>query len=475
MSETAAASVSPTPRTPPSWSAPHQPLSYFPNGDSDRLVDDSNWVAWEAQIINGAKVCKVLGHLNGTSVRPESPGAAQDEWDLKDASLQSWLMKCLKPSLIPQISKLSSCREIYAHLQATYSTTGSGTLMYWARALLKPMKADDDVHKHCEDFLNALQFLEGTSWVIPQNVASILLLITLYADPADNKSWYTFVEKQNIKTETKVANVVNAIKEALLAHRSSDSSSGSGQYFCTICHSYGHDRNYCRQPGGGKYDPNRKEKGKGKKRKGKEKAHATSDGNEESTHVVLEKMLSVSETSSLAYSHFSSSSTDSSEVPDEAFPTSHIHSICSDFTSCSSTTGSVSGFGTGTTRIQGWGEWVSHAQHPKGGVSKLKLQDTCFIPDSSPSLISVPRLNDAKCYTIFGNGRCICFEKDDHGQLLKSILSDEKVIFTGSRHDSRQYSLDTPDTDSTYYTHSPPVNKLEALHRRFGFEKGSEG
>ncbi|THV02894.1 hypothetical protein K435DRAFT_917358, partial [Dendrothele bispora CBS 962.96] len=267
----------------------HQPLSYFPNGDSDRLVDDSDWVAWEAQIINGAKVCKVLGHLDGTSVRPESPGAAQDEWDLKDASLQSWLMKCLKPSLIPQILKLSSCRDIYAHLQATYSTTGSGTLMYWARALLKPMKADDD----------------GTSWVIPQNVASILLLITLYADPADNKSWYTFVEKQNIKTETKVANVVNAIKEALLAHRSSDSSSGSGQvdnalavlekdarskgkYFCTICHSYGHDRNYCHQPGGGKYDPNRKEKGKGKKRKGKEKAHATSDGNEESTHVVLE-------------------------------------------------------------------------------------------------------------------------------------------------------------------------------------------
>ncbi|THU78847.1 hypothetical protein K435DRAFT_845640 [Dendrothele bispora CBS 962.96] len=392
MSETAAASV-PLPRTPPPWSAPHQPLSYFPNGDSDHLVNDSNWVAWEAQIINGAKVCKVLGHLDSTSVHPESPGAAQDEWDLKDASLRSWLMKCLKPSLIPQISKLSSCRDIYAHLQATYLTTGSGTLMYWARALLKPMKADDDMHKHCEDFLNTLQLLESTSWVIPQNVASILLLITLYADPANNKSWYMFVEKQNITTETKVTNVVDAIKEALLAHCSSNSSSGSGQVnnaarahclgegclmidqresifalFVTPT-GYSHDRNYCRQPGGGKYDPNRKKKGKGKKRKSKEKAHATPDGNEESTHVVLEKMLSVSETSSLAYSHFSSSSTDSSEVPDEAFrmttslsrlppvyinsgATSHIHSIHSDFTSCSSTTGSISGFGTGTTNIQ---------------------------------------------------------------------------------------------------------------------------
>ena len=83
-------------------------------------------------------------------------------------------------------------------------------------------------------------------------------------------------------------------------------------------------------------------------------------------------------------------------------------------------------------------------QLPTGGCSSLKLRSTCFVPDSTPTLISVPRLDDADCYTLFGNGHCVTFENQDNGKLFHEALAKNKVILTGTKGPDRLYHLDTP-------------------------------
>jgi hypothetical protein len=133
--------------------------------------------------------------------------------------------------------------------------------------------------------------------------------------------------------------------------------------------------------------------------------------------------------------------------------TSHIHSNRADFTSPkSSSSRSINGFGDGSRTIEGRREAQPFAQLPTRSCSNLKLQSTCFVPDSTPTLISIPCLDDADCYMLFGNGRCVTFENQDNGKLFHEALAKKKVILTGTKGPDRLYHLDTPcrSTESSY-------------------------
>ena len=168
---------------------------------------------------------------------------------------------------------------------------------------------------------------------------------------------------------------------------------------------------------------------------------------------------------------FEHTATTSPTIIIDSGTTSHIHSNRADFTSLkSSSSGSINGFGDGSRTIEGRGEAQLFAQLPTGGCSNLKLQSTCFVPDSTPTLISVPRLDDADCYTLFGNGRCVTFENQDNGKLFHEALAKKKVILTGTKGPDRLYHLDTPrrSTESSYSITRSPMSKLEQLHYSLG-------
>lgn len=55
------------------------------------------------------------------------------------------------------------------------------------------------------------------------------------------------------------------------------------------------------------------------------------------------------------------------------------------------------------------------------------------MPNPTPTLISVPCLDDVDCYTLFGHGRCVTFENQDNGKLLQESMTKGKVIFTGTK------------------------------------------
>ncbi|KDR67838.1 hypothetical protein GALMADRAFT_146848 [Galerina marginata CBS 339.88] len=86
------------------------------------------------------------------------------------------------------------------------------------------------------------------------------------------------------------------------------------------------------------------------------------------------------------------------------------------------------------------------AKLPKGGVAKLDLQNTCYVPNSDINLIS----------------------KDDGGRFIKDIIARKKVILTGKKGPDRLYHLDTPSSlkETSYST--KPLSDLEKLHLQMG-------
>jgi hypothetical protein len=232
------------------------------------------------------------------------------------------------------------------------------------------------------------------------------------------------------------------------------------------------------------------------KKKGREEAHNTTDGGggdsgseDKDSHLVkFEKCLTTNITNFSYYSQFNGNSlsspinpkvraystctaTNSPTIIIDSGTTSHIHSNRKDFNTLkSSSSGSINGFGEGSRTIEGRGEAQLLAQLPTGGCSRLKLQSTCYMPISTPTLISVPRLDDADCYTLFGNGRCVTFENQDDSKLLHDAMTKGKVILTGTKGPDRLYHLDTPrrSKEFSYSISRSPMSKLEQLHYSLG-------
>ena len=217
----------------------------------------------------------------------------------------------------------------------------------------------------------------------------------------------------------------------------------------------GHSTTECRGVGKGKQRGPKKFH----RKQGKEKAHNTIDGgggdsgsDDKGSHLIkFEKCLTTSVVNFSQYTQCDGNSLKSPNNPKvqaysartaaisptiiiDSGTTSHIHSNCADFTSLkSSSSGSINGFGDGSRTIEGHREAQLFAQLPTSGCSNLKLQSACFVPDSTPTLISIPRLDDADCYTLFGNGRCVTFENQDNGKFFHETLAKTKVILTGTK------------------------------------------
>src|SRR6202453_3535792 len=186
----------------------------------------------------------------------------------------------------------------------------------------------------------------------------------------------------------------------------------------------GHDTSECRSVGTSKKKQRPPKKKWTGNKKGKEKAHNTVDAgggdsdsdNEDSHHVKFEQCIT---TSTINFSDYSLCDGNSLTPPNnpkaqaysahtatfsptiiiDSGTTSHIHSNRRDFTSLNpSSSGSINGFGEGSRSIEGCGKAQLVAQLPTGGCSNLKLQSTCFVQHSTPTLLPVPRFDEADMY-----------------------------------------------------------------------------
>ena len=112
---------------------------------------------------------------------------------------------------------------------------------------------------------------------------------------------------------------------------------------------------------------------------------------------------------------------------------SHIFADRTIFLNYQPSSGKINGFGDGQSLIQGHGDAKILAHLPSGNSASIKLQNSCHVPNSSLSIVSVLRLDDADCYVLFGTGRCIAFESTDDGKMVEDLLvKSKKTLFTAT-------------------------------------------
>ncbi|PIL28795.1 hypothetical protein GSI_08839 [Ganoderma sinense ZZ0214-1] len=369
----------------------------------------------------------------------------------------------------------------------------------------------------------AVTHIKAASFDIPDQIAAGLFLSTLVDHEGEPSQWQAYTAKVTLTATTTLNEILadarnerhrvlgnkppgmastdsalNAMDIALATLE--QEARGKGKKWCCHCRRKGHWFSECRSKDDA---PGKKQRTRGRKKGEKrEKSHVAQDDDDdtsgsadENSHFVRSE--TVLYTSLSQYTAREASSPRTMPVTDFAFvmrspPTSdfestsgsrthkpktividsgtssHVHSRKSDFISVKPTSSSIRGFGDGKTTVAGRGEAQVLASLPDYGCTRLRLMDTCYTPNTSPSLISVSRLDDANCYTLFGNGRCVTFEKQDSGALLRNALTSEKVVLTGTKGPDRLYHLDVPPADTAYTTSEAAPTRLQSWHRRMG-------
>ena len=195
-----------------------------------------------------------------------------------------------------------------------------------------------------------------------------------------------------------------------------------------------------KEKGKRKKEKGKRKKEKGKRKKGKEKANNIEDSvegdsnNETSNHVQLDKHIMTTDFSNytmstkcpagsyftpqlvedLAYSTHKTLGSSTAII--NSSTSTHIHSNCNDFLSLNSSTScNIKGFRRAKSHVTGCGTALITVQLPSGHKTHLKLTKACLVPNSSPILLSVSCLDQAKFYTLFGDRRCVSFPMDDGG------------------------------------------------------------
>ena len=106
----------------------------------------------------------------------------------------------------------------------------------------------------------------------------------------------------------------------------------------------------------------------------------------------------------------------------------HIHSKHDDFLSLdTSTSHNIKGFGGAKSCVTGRGTALITVWLPSGHKTCIKLDKVCLVPNSSPTLLSISHLDEAKIYTLLGMEDVYhsqwMMEVDSYAQLCPNLIS----------------------------------------------------
>ncbi|ESK80736.1 retrovirus-related pol polyprotein [Moniliophthora roreri MCA 2997] len=385
--------------------------------------------------------------------------------------------------------------------------------VYWSSLVEKSLRLTDvyDIVVDGIPKLSDPKSIKYVNWVKKDNYAQVYLMQCIDESlvvqvgflSSSHKIWLALkqVGEQKVNKETKLSDIVSSICEATHADAAIAPQSGSavesalatlerdarekGGYWCMNCRKGGHTKFYCAEPSGGRAGKkNKKKKEKGSK--GKEKAHAAEDSRGgEVSNVVLTDLDLALNNASFHYdvnivnspsthphstasdeAYLASTSSGSKSFIIDSSSSTHLYSSCSDFATYSATPGVITGVGQGKLPIVGRGEVHISAKSKAEHSFKVKLKHMAFAPDASASLISVAWMDEDSCYTIFGNGKSLCFQLNDGGELLCHLSASENVVFTGTKNRQCLYTLDSPDlsTLDVVFLTCKYASTLEELH-----------
>ncbi|OJT02422.1 Copia protein [Trametes pubescens] len=436
------------------------------------LENEDGYRAWSMQMQGALEYTTLWPVVSGEELVPSPTDAsALSLWKRKDGAARTLIMRNLAVDLQSTVNTLDTAMQFWATLKTQFSRTSLTSAVTWFRSLVTPLSSIHNLEPHIQAYLEAIAHLKSSSFTVPEHMAAGIFLSTLIDldDVRNERRRIIGLKPPGSSTDTAMA-LEMAYTTLENDHRS------RGSKWCRFCKREGHWSSECRSKDGG--GGSKKKRSRGKK-KDKDKSNVAQDsgadsgsGDEQSHFVRSERVLYTSfnqydlRDSDSAFLAQPRSSTAGQVIIDSG-TSSHVHSVKSDFVTIRSTSSTIRGFGDGKTPVAGRGEAQLLARLPDHGCTRLRLNNTCYAPDTSPSLISVSRLDNANCYTLFGEGRCVTFEKCDGGALMRNALNSGKVVLTGSKGLDRLYHLDVPG-DSVFHVSDNPYGRLQALHGRLG-------
>jgi hypothetical protein len=227
-----------------------------------------------------------------------------------------------------------------------------GSLLNKVRCLNSLYDANEtSVGNHTTCFTGIIMKIKQAGFIIPDFFAAAIFLLTLPYNPDVCDNYASLVEAQTLTPQTKLDAVIGAANDhfKLKSSSSGDGNSANveaqatlvlersfaacGQYFCINCQKSGHSKEYCGQPGGGKFTVNKKGGKRKKDSKAKKKAKSVDDaGGGKSSNLVLESAIhgtsaTFSTCSSMPDSHgYSLNSSTLHPSSDVALAVHHLHS-----------------------------------------------------------------------------------------------------------------------------------------------------
>ncbi|KAL7282593.1 hypothetical protein ACG7TL_004064 [Trametes sanguinea] len=498
------------------WELPAGSWGFIP---SRPLQNEEGYPEWAIAMEGALTYATLWAVVSGSETMPPASDTARHGlWVRRDGAARAMIIRSLSAGVITQVRALKTAKAYWDTIQQQYSRTSLTSAAIWFRNLVTPLPSIHKLDEHVESYLDAVAHLKSGNFDIPESLAAGIFTSTLVDREGEPSQWNAFTAKLTITSTTTLNEVIAearnerrrilgvkhtsaaqpdsalAAVETALATLENDARA-RGVKFCRFCRREGHWTSECRSKGG---DSNQKKARGRKKKKGKEKSHIaqdkdrdsdSSDSADENSHLVRSEHVLY--TSFSAYSpelHESTTPTlsqtetvhddfafvapprtrKSRTVIIDSGTSSHVHSHRSDFISIKPTSSCIRGFGEGKTTVAGRGEVQLLARLPDHGCTRLRLLDTCYAPNTSPSLISVSRLDDANCYTLFSQGRCVTFEMRDGGALLRNSLTRESVVLTGTKGPDRLYHLDVPSSETAYSANETHANRLQVWHGRTG-------
>ena len=442
-------------------------------------------------IVSGAELCP------DPSVDPD--GAAI--WKRKDSSARTLIRRTLSKTVAGAVAGQTTSFGFWTTLRQQYARTSATSTTGWFRLISSTLSSVHKLDDHIRSFQEAHAHLSASGIHLPEQIAAGLFLSSLVDQDGEPTQWSAFTAKFALTTTTTLNEVIAEVRverTRVLGPKASSSSSDTallsmetayaaleqdhrarGLKWCRHCAKGGHWSSECRRSTGQQPKKNR-----GARPKKKERANvAKDDDDDEDDGGSADEHSHFVQSEYILYTSLDNYDASAPSLPtcqqERAFPinvrapgaividsgtSSHVHSVRGDFAHIRKTKSNIHGFGNGMTTVTGRGEAQLIACLPGRACTRLRLKDACYAPKTSPSLVSVSRLDAANCYTLFGQGRCVTFERADGGALLRSTLADKNVVLTGTLGSDRLYHLDVP-TDVSHLAAEHPHARIEAIHK----------
>ena len=318
------------PPYPTSWSSDY-PKATFPTDASpqSQLKGDDDYAVWVEKMNIGWRIAGLWNLVTGVHPRPQTddPAGVAAAWEKMNNAAISIIYNAVDGTMVTGLARFSEAREMWESLTTKHAGGGMGSLLNKVRRLNSLYDANETtMGNHTTHFTGIITEIKQAGFIIPDFFAAAIFLSTLPYHPDVRDNYASFVEAQTLTPQTKLDAIIGAANDHFKL-KSSSSGDGNpadveaqallvlkksfaarGQYFCVNCQKSGHSKEYCRQPGGGKYTV-KKKGGKGKKNsKAKEKAKSADDaGGGESSNFVLESAIQGTSATFSTYSPMSDS------------------------------------------------------------------------------------------------------------------------------------------------------------------------